>query len=136
GVRSRWRRRDRGSSTAQPPPRAGRSRRPARARSPRGRDSPSPSRARRAEAPPARSPAAAAAESFRYAGHGFSAAWSDMIAYARLAMPRIGVISDTHGLVRPEALRPLACTGLIVPATDVGARAERAARRPAVPVVA
>src|SRR5467141_1295048 len=44
-----------------------------------------------------------------------------MIAYARPAMPRIGVISDTHGLVRPEALRALAGADLIVHAGDVGA---------------
>jgi uncharacterized protein len=43
-----------------------------------------------------------------------------MIAYARQAMPRIGVISDTHGLVRPEALRALAGADLIVHAGDVG----------------
>ena len=36
-----------------------------------------------------------------------------MIAYARPAMPRIGVISDTHGLVRPEALRALAETEVV-----------------------
>ena len=35
-------------------------------------------------------------------------------------MPRIGVISDTHGLVRPQALRALAGADLIVHAGDVG----------------
>ena len=33
---------------------------------------------------------------------------------------RIGVISDTHGLLRPEALRPLAGVDLILHAGDVG----------------
>lgn len=35
-------------------------------------------------------------------------------------MPSIGVISDTHGLLRPEALRALAGVELIVHAGDVG----------------
>jgi len=59
-----------------------------------------------------------------------------MIAYARLAMPRIGVISDTHGLVRPEALRALAGTELIVHAGDVGAPEVLDALRAVAPVVA
>src|SRR2546427_12439884 len=59
-----------------------------------------------------------------------------MIAYARPAMPRIGVISDTHGLVRPEALRALAGSDLIVHAGDVGAPEGLAALRAVAPVVA
>ena len=59
-----------------------------------------------------------------------------MIAYARLAMPRIGVISDTHGLVRPEALHALAGTELIVHAGDVGAPEVLDALRAVAPVVA
>jgi uncharacterized protein len=35
-------------------------------------------------------------------------------------MPTIGVISDTHGLLRPEALAALQGTALIVHAGDVG----------------
>src|SRR5436309_8655324 len=59
-----------------------------------------------------------------------------MIAYARPAMPRIGVISATHGLVRPEALRALAGTELIVHAGDVGAPEVLDALRAVAPVVA
>src|SRR5260370_42233269 len=59
-----------------------------------------------------------------------------MIAYARPAMPRIGVISDTHGLVRPEALRALAGADLIVHAGDVGAPEGPDALRALAPVVA
>ncbi len=59
-----------------------------------------------------------------------------MIAYARPAMPRIGVISDTHGLVRPEALRALAGSDLIVHAGDVGAPEVLAALRAVAPVIA
>jgi len=59
-----------------------------------------------------------------------------MIAYARPAMPRIGVISDTHGLVRPEALRALAGADLIVHAGDVGAPEVLDALRAVAPVVA
>jgi putative phosphoesterase len=51
-------------------------------------------------------------------------------------MPRIGVISDTHGLVRPEALRALAGAELIVHAGDVGAPAVLTALRELAPVVA
>jgi putative phosphoesterase len=51
-------------------------------------------------------------------------------------MPRIGVISDTHGLVRPEALRALAGADLIVHAGDVGAPAVLEALRAMAPVVA
>ena len=35
---------------------------------------------------------------------------------------RVGVISDTHGLVRPEALKALEGTDLIVHAGDIGKR--------------
>ena len=51
-------------------------------------------------------------------------------------MPRIGVISDTHGLVRPEALRALAGADLIVHAGDVGAPEVLEALRAVAPVVA
>jgi uncharacterized protein len=51
-------------------------------------------------------------------------------------MPRIGVISDTHGLVRPQALRALAGADLIVHAGDVGAPAVLEALRAVAPVVA
>ena len=59
-----------------------------------------------------------------------------MIAYARPAMPRIGVISDTHGLVRPEALRALAGAELILHAGDVGTPAVLDALARVAPVVA
>jgi putative phosphoesterase len=51
-------------------------------------------------------------------------------------MPRIGVISDTHGLVRPEALRALRGADLIVHAGDVGAPEVLEALRAIAPVVA
>lgn len=51
-------------------------------------------------------------------------------------MPRIGVISDTHGLVRPEALRALAGADLIVHAGDVGGLEVLEALRAVAPVVA
>jgi uncharacterized protein len=51
-------------------------------------------------------------------------------------MPRIGVISDTHGLVRPQALRALAGADLIVHAGDVGGPAVLEALRGVAPVVA
>jgi putative phosphoesterase len=51
-------------------------------------------------------------------------------------MPRIGVISDTHGLVRPEALRALAGAALIVHAGDVGGPEVLDALRALAPVVA
>jgi putative phosphoesterase len=51
-------------------------------------------------------------------------------------MSRIGVISDTHGLVRPEALRALAGADLIVHAGDVGAPDVLEALRAVAPVVA
>lgn len=59
-----------------------------------------------------------------------------MIAYARPAMPRIGVISDTHGLVRPQALRALRGVDLIVHAGDVGTPEVLDALRAIAPVVA
>jgi putative phosphoesterase len=49
---------------------------------------------------------------------------------------RLGVISDTHGLVRREALRALAASDLIVHAGDVGAPDVLAALRQIAPVVA
>jgi hypothetical protein len=51
-------------------------------------------------------------------------------------MPRIGVISDTHGLVRPEALRALAGADLIVHSGDVGGPEVLEALRGVAPVVA
>ena len=51
-------------------------------------------------------------------------------------MPRIGVISDTHGLVRPQALRALAGADLIVHAGDVGSPDVLEALRAVAPVVA
>ena len=38
----------------------------------------------------------------------------------RPALPFIGVISDTHGLLRPEAVEPLRGADLIIHAGDVG----------------
>jgi putative phosphoesterase len=51
-------------------------------------------------------------------------------------MPRIGVISDTHGLVRPEALRALAGADLVVHAGDIGGPEVLDALRAVAPVVA
>lgn len=48
----------------------------------------------------------------------------------------VGLISDTHGLVRPEALRALAGAGLIVHAGDVGSPQVIEALRNIAPVVA
>lgn len=50
--------------------------------------------------------------------------------------PPVGVISDTHGLVRPEALRALAGCGLIIHAGDVGTPAVLEALARVAPVVA
>src|SRR5439155_17711394 len=49
---------------------------------------------------------------------------------------RIGVISDTHGLLRPEALRALRGVDLIVHAGDVGSAEVLDALRAIAPVVA
>jgi uncharacterized protein len=49
---------------------------------------------------------------------------------------RVGVISDTHGLVRPEALRALRGSQRIVHAGDVGGPAVLAALRRIAPVTA
>jgi putative phosphoesterase len=49
---------------------------------------------------------------------------------------RIGVISDTHGLLRPEALRALRGVDLIVHAGDVGTPEVLKALRAIAPVVA
>jgi putative phosphoesterase len=49
---------------------------------------------------------------------------------------RIGVISDTHGLLRPEALRALRGVDLIVHAGDVGNAEVLEALRAIAPVVA
>jgi uncharacterized protein len=46
----------------------------------------------------------------------------------------IGLISDTHGLIRPEALKAMAGVGLILHAGDVGGRAVLAALRQIAPV--
>jgi putative phosphoesterase len=51
-------------------------------------------------------------------------------------MPRLGVISDTHGLLRPQALRALAGADLIVHAGDVGGPEVLEALRALAPVVA
>jgi putative phosphoesterase len=49
---------------------------------------------------------------------------------------RIGVISDTHGVIRPEALVALAGSRLILHAGDIGAPSVLAALRTIAPVVA
>jgi putative phosphoesterase len=51
-------------------------------------------------------------------------------------MPRIGVISDTHGLLRPEALQALVGAELIVHAGDVGGPEVLDGLRAVAPVVA
>ncbi len=51
-------------------------------------------------------------------------------------MTRVGVISDTHGLVRPEALAALRGSELILHAGDVGGPSVLAALRALAPVVA
>jgi len=48
----------------------------------------------------------------------------------------VGLISDTHGLVRPEALAALAGVDLIVHAGDIGSAAVLGALREIAPVVA
>jgi putative phosphoesterase len=58
------------------------------------------------------------------------------VVYARPSMPRIGVISDTHGLVRPQALRALAGADLIVHAGDIGSPDVLDALRALAPLVA
>ena len=52
------------------------------------------------------------------------------------AATRIGCVSDTHGLVRPEAIAALAGVDLIVHAGDVGAPSVLDALREVAPVVA
>ena len=51
-------------------------------------------------------------------------------------MPRIGVISDTHGLLRPQALAALRGSDLIVHAGDIGAREVLEVLRSIAPVTA
>jgi putative phosphoesterase len=51
-------------------------------------------------------------------------------------MAMVGLISDTHGLLRPEAVRTLAGSDLIIHAGDVGAPEILAALRAVAPVVA
>lgn len=51
-------------------------------------------------------------------------------------MTRIGVISDTHGLLRPEAVRALAGAHLIVHAGDVGGPEVLDGLRAIAPVIA
>jgi putative phosphoesterase len=51
-------------------------------------------------------------------------------------MARVGVISDTHGLLRPQALRALRGVELILHAGDVGAPAVLEGLRAIAPVVA
>jgi hypothetical protein len=48
----------------------------------------------------------------------------------------IGVVSDTHGLVRPEALRRLRRVDRIIHAGDIGSRDVLAALEPIAPVIA
>jgi putative phosphoesterase len=55
---------------------------------------------------------------------------------AHPAGTRIGVISDTHGLLRPEAVRALRGSALIVHAGDVGAPEVLDALRAIAPVIA
>jgi len=49
---------------------------------------------------------------------------------------RVGLISDTHGLLRPEALRTLQGSDLIIHAGDIGKAAVLVALRAAAPVTA
>jgi putative phosphoesterase len=49
---------------------------------------------------------------------------------------RVGVISDTHGLLRPEAVRALRGSQLIIHAGDIGSPAVLEALRAIAPVVA
>jgi len=51
-------------------------------------------------------------------------------------VPLVGLISDTHGLLRPEALRALAGCDLIIHAGDVGTPEILDALRAVAPVVA
>ena len=51
-------------------------------------------------------------------------------------MPLVGLISDTHGLLRPEAVRALAGSDLIIHAGDVGTPEILDALRAVAPVVA
>jgi putative phosphoesterase len=51
-------------------------------------------------------------------------------------MPVVGLISDTHGLLRPEAVRALAGSDLIIHAGDVGAPEILDALRAVAPLVA
>jgi putative phosphoesterase len=51
-------------------------------------------------------------------------------------MPIVGLISDTHGLLRPEAMRALAGADLIIHAGDVGDPGILNALRAVAPVVA
>jgi putative phosphoesterase len=51
-------------------------------------------------------------------------------------MPIVGLISDTHGLLRPEAVRALAGADLIIHAGDVGEPQILDALRAVAPVVA
>ena len=55
---------------------------------------------------------------------------------ARARSARIGVISDTHGLLRPEAMRALRGSALIVHAGDVGSVDVLETLRAIAPVVA
>ena len=51
-------------------------------------------------------------------------------------MPVVGLISDTHGLLRPEAVRALAGSDVIIHAGDVGGPEILDALRAVAPVVA
>lgn len=51
-------------------------------------------------------------------------------------MPSIGVISDTHGLLRPQAIRSLRASELIVHAGDIGKQEVLAGLETICPVIA
>ncbi len=51
-------------------------------------------------------------------------------------MHRVGVISDTHGLLRPEAVQALQGVELIIHAGDVGSREVIESLRAIAPVIA
>ena len=57
-------------------------------------------------------------------------------ALRRSRATRVGLISDTHGLLRPGAVRALRGSDLILPAGDVGAPAVLESLRALAPVVA
>ncbi len=58
------------------------------------------------------------------------------MAEVRVKRQLVGLISDTHGLLRPEAVRRLRGSALIVHAGDVGSAAVLQALRSVAPVIA